>query len=152
MADIVDITAREILDSRGNPTVEVDVTLEDGSNYVCGETSGAFVCGPDGLVVRQLGLNLRPVAEVVRRLAFPGAAVGAAQLRWDAAKRTFANVLYPLAQKGVSYDVQVGPHGSHGSIARVTIADVPEHERDAVAEKVHSILAPFVLRHEIVFS
>ncbi len=31
MADIVDITAREILDSRGNPTVEVDVALEDGS-------------------------------------------------------------------------------------------------------------------------
>ena len=31
MTDIVDITAREILDSRGNPTVEVDVVLEDGS-------------------------------------------------------------------------------------------------------------------------
>ena len=31
MADIVDITAREILDSRGNPTVEVDIALEDGS-------------------------------------------------------------------------------------------------------------------------
>ena len=31
MTAILDITAREILDSRGNPTVEVDVTLEDGS-------------------------------------------------------------------------------------------------------------------------
>ncbi|HEX7886388.1 MAG TPA: hypothetical protein VF474_10460, partial [Phenylobacterium sp.] len=31
MTEIVDITAREILDSRGNPTVEVDVILEDGS-------------------------------------------------------------------------------------------------------------------------
>ncbi|GIR55023.1 MAG: hypothetical protein CM15mP62_24940 [Rhodospirillaceae bacterium] len=30
MTAIIDITAREILDSRGNPTVEVDVTLEDG--------------------------------------------------------------------------------------------------------------------------
>src|SRR3990172_5936918 len=28
---IVDVTAREILDSRGNPTVEVDVLLDDGS-------------------------------------------------------------------------------------------------------------------------
>ena len=28
---IVDVTAREILDSRGNPTVEVDVMLDDGS-------------------------------------------------------------------------------------------------------------------------
>lgn len=31
MTAIVDIVAREILDSRGNPTVEVDVALEDGS-------------------------------------------------------------------------------------------------------------------------
>ena len=31
MTEIVDITGREILDSRGNPTVEVDVTLEDGA-------------------------------------------------------------------------------------------------------------------------
>jgi len=28
---IVDVLAREILDSRGNPTVEVDVMLDDGS-------------------------------------------------------------------------------------------------------------------------
>ena len=31
MTAIIDIAGREILDSRGNPTVEVDVTLEDGS-------------------------------------------------------------------------------------------------------------------------
>jgi enolase len=31
MTEIIDITAREILDSRGNPTIEVDVTLEDGA-------------------------------------------------------------------------------------------------------------------------
>ena len=31
MTEIVDITGREVLDSRGNPTVEVDVTLEDGA-------------------------------------------------------------------------------------------------------------------------
>ncbi len=31
MSKIADITAREILDSRGNPTVEVEVTLEDAS-------------------------------------------------------------------------------------------------------------------------
>ena len=28
---ISDVTARQILDSRGNPTVEVDITLEDGA-------------------------------------------------------------------------------------------------------------------------
>ena len=31
MTAIVDIVGREILDSRGNPTIEVDVALEDGS-------------------------------------------------------------------------------------------------------------------------
>ena len=29
--EIVDVQAREILDSRGNPTVEVEVTLDDGT-------------------------------------------------------------------------------------------------------------------------
>jgi enolase len=41
MPDIVDITAREILDSRGNPTVEVDVTLEDGAFGRAAVPSGA---------------------------------------------------------------------------------------------------------------
>ena len=31
MTAIIDIKGREILDSRGNPTVEVDVTLETGA-------------------------------------------------------------------------------------------------------------------------
>ena len=43
---IVDVTAREILDSRGNPTVEVDVLLEDGSlgraAVPSGASTGAF--------------------------------------------------------------------------------------------------------------
>ena len=41
MTAIVDILAREILDSRGNPTVEVDVTLEDGSTGRAAVPSGA---------------------------------------------------------------------------------------------------------------
>ena len=41
MSEIVDITAREILDSRGNPTVEVDVVLEDGSMGRAAVPSGA---------------------------------------------------------------------------------------------------------------
>jgi len=38
---IVDVTAREILDSRGNPTVEVDVILEDGAFGRAAVPSGA---------------------------------------------------------------------------------------------------------------
>jgi enolase len=41
MTAIVDIHARQILDSRGNPTVEVDVTLEDGSMGRAAVPSGA---------------------------------------------------------------------------------------------------------------
>ncbi|HUO11886.1 MAG TPA: phosphopyruvate hydratase, partial [Caulobacteraceae bacterium] len=41
MTEIVDILAREILDSRGNPTVEVDVVLEDGSKGRAAVPSGA---------------------------------------------------------------------------------------------------------------
>ena len=41
MSLIVDIFAREILDSRGNPTVEVDVTLEDGTLGRAAVPSGA---------------------------------------------------------------------------------------------------------------
>ncbi len=41
MSIIIDITAREILDSRGNPTIEVDVLLEDGAMGRAGVPSGA---------------------------------------------------------------------------------------------------------------
>ncbi|HEX9170302.1 MAG TPA: phosphopyruvate hydratase [Roseiarcus sp.] len=41
MTAIVNVVAREILDSRGNPTVEVDVVLEDGSMGRAGVPSGA---------------------------------------------------------------------------------------------------------------
>ncbi len=46
MTIIVDVKAREILDSRGNPTVEVDVVLEDGSfgraSVPSGASTGAY--------------------------------------------------------------------------------------------------------------
>ena len=41
MTAIVNVVAREILDSRGNPTVEVDVVLEDGSMGRAAVPSGA---------------------------------------------------------------------------------------------------------------
>src|SRR5690606_29644592 len=41
MSTIVDIRGRQILDSRGNPTVEADVTLSDGSTGRAAVPSGA---------------------------------------------------------------------------------------------------------------
>ncbi|MBX3528200.1 MAG: acyl-CoA synthetase [Rhodoblastus sp.] len=70
-------------------------------------------------------------------------------LRWDAAQRVFTRILTPLKEKGVNYEVAVGAHGTHGSVATVTISGVPEAERGAVESYVHGALDPFVLRHEV---
>ncbi|MDP0928845.1 phosphopyruvate hydratase [Paracoccus onubensis] len=58
MTAIFDIFAREILDSRGNPTVEVDVTLEDGSLGRAAVPSGAST-GAHEAVERRDGDNSR---------------------------------------------------------------------------------------------
>ena len=52
MSAILDITAREILDSRGNPTVEVDVTLEDGSLGRAAVPSGASTGAHEAVELR----------------------------------------------------------------------------------------------------
>jgi enolase len=52
MAEIIDIIAREILDSRGNPTVEVDVVLEDGSFGRAGVPSGASTGAHEAVELR----------------------------------------------------------------------------------------------------
>ena len=51
-AIIVDVTAREILDSRGNPTVEVDVLLEDGSFGRAAVPSGASTGAHEAIELR----------------------------------------------------------------------------------------------------
>lgn len=71
-------------------------------------------------------------------------------LRWDAAARVFAGVLAPLRERGIGCTVDVGPHGSHGSIATVRLSGVDEGQREAVAGEVHRLFAPFAIRHEIV--
>jgi enolase len=52
MTAIVDIAAREILDSRGNPTVEVDVTLEDGASGRAAVPSGASTGAHEAVELR----------------------------------------------------------------------------------------------------
>ena len=71
MTAIVDIIGREILDSRGNPTVEVDVVLEDGSRGRAGVPSGASTGAHeavelrDGDKKRYLGKGVRNAVEAV---------------------------------------------------------------------------------------
>src|SRR5262249_31369381 len=52
MTTIIDITGREILDSRGNPTVEVDVTLEDGAFGRAAVPSGASTGAHEAVELR----------------------------------------------------------------------------------------------------
>ena len=52
MTAIVDVHARQILDSRGNPTVEVDVTLEDGSLGRAAVPSGASTGAHEAVELR----------------------------------------------------------------------------------------------------
>jgi enolase len=71
MTAIVDIIGREILDSRGNPTVEVDVVLEDGSlgraAVPSGASTGAYEAVElrDGDKKRYFGKGVRKAVDAV---------------------------------------------------------------------------------------
>ncbi|MDR0788749.1 MAG: phosphopyruvate hydratase [Bifidobacteriaceae bacterium] len=72
MPMIIDINAREILDSRGNPTVEVEVYLEDGTSARAGVPSGASTGAfeavelRDGDKARYLGKGVQKAVEHVQ--------------------------------------------------------------------------------------
>src|SRR5580704_15375892 len=71
MTAIVDIIGREILDSRGNPTVEVDVVLADGSRGRAGVPSGASTGAHEAIELRDgdkkryLGKGVKSAVEAV---------------------------------------------------------------------------------------
>ena len=59
MAAIIDIIGREILDSRGNPTVEVDVVLEDGASGRAAVPSGASTGAHEAVELRDGGARYK---------------------------------------------------------------------------------------------
>src|SRR5437773_12406759 len=70
MTAIVDIVGREILDSRGNPTVEVDVVLEDGARGRAAVPSGASTGTHEAVELRDggkryLGKGVRKAIDAV---------------------------------------------------------------------------------------
>lgn len=77
MAVIIDVVAREILDSRGNPTVEVDVHLDDGSlgraAVPSGASTGAFEAVElrDGDAKRYMGKGVLQAVEAVNEQLGP---------------------------------------------------------------------------------
>src|SRR5947207_3161003 len=68
MSEIVSLVAREILDSRGNPTVEVDATLADGAMGRAAVPSGASTGEHEAVELRD-GDKSRYLAKGVRKAA-----------------------------------------------------------------------------------
>ena len=52
MSEIIDVIAREILDSRGNPTLEVDIILDSGATGRAAVPSGASTGVNEALELR----------------------------------------------------------------------------------------------------
>jgi enolase len=98
MTKIVKVTAREILDSRGNPTIEVDVFLESGHRGRASVPSGASTGKHEALELRDkdpkryLGKGVRKAVQNIHRMMAPKLlgmdvldqkAIDMAMLQWD---------------------------------------------------------------------
>jgi superfamily II DNA or RNA helicase len=70
--------------------------LSDGNRYVCGADGETLVFGPDKTITPKLGLNLKPVAEIIRKYAFPEQTCGAAYLRWPDAEKKPSRFALPF--------------------------------------------------------
>ena len=62
------VTGREILDSRGNPTVEAEVALSNGSRFHASAPSGASTGSYEALELRDGGAAVITAAECCKRL------------------------------------------------------------------------------------
>ncbi len=90
------------------------LNLKDDQDYIVSESIDVLVYGPDGPVTRRLGLNVGPVAETLRKYAFPDQPSGAAYLRWPgdqplpAATFSFPFGVLALARQTVQSDKRGG--------------------------------------------
>ena len=87
MSAIIDITAREILDSRGNPTIEVDVTLEDGSFGRAAVPSGASTGAHEAMELRDGDANRYKGKGVLQAVNGVNGELAAALLGLDATEQ-----------------------------------------------------------------
>lgn len=96
MAKIKSVHAREILDSRGNPTLECDITLDDGSFGRASVPSGASTGSRealelrDGVKARYLGKGVQKAVENVNKV------LGPALLNKDADFRALDKIMIEL--------------------------------------------------------
>ena len=101
MSTIVDVFAREILDSRGNPTIEVDVELESGVIGRAAVPSGASTGKHEAVELRDGDL---PASQV------PGRQAGAGRYGGKGVLKAVENVNKKIADEVIGFDAfdQVG--------------------------------------------
>ncbi len=87
MSTIIDIHAREILDSRGNPTVEVDVILEDGTMGRAAVPSGASTGAHEAVEKRDGDKNRYMGKGVLEAVAAVNGEIAEAILGFDATEQ-----------------------------------------------------------------
>src|SRR5437899_10259043 len=118
MTMIADVHARQILDSRGNPTVEVDVILEDGEVGRAAVPSGASTGAHEALELRDgdksryRGLSVERAVENINELISPDL------IGHSSADQAAIDALL-LERHGTPTKEKLGPHAPLGcSLAR----------------------------------
>src|SRR5689334_13658624 len=89
MSSIVDVVAREILDSRGNPTVEADVLLESGAMGRAAVPSGASTGSREAIELRDGDAKRYGGKGVLRAVEHINTEISEAVLGLDASEQAF---------------------------------------------------------------
>src|SRR4249920_1584523 len=89
MSSIVDIVAREILDSRGNPTVEADVLLESGTMGRASVPSGASTGTREAIELRDGDKGRYGGKGVLRAIEHVNTEISESIMGLDATEQTF---------------------------------------------------------------
>jgi enolase len=89
MSSIVDVVAREILDSRGNPTIEADVLLESGSMGRAAVPSGASTGSREAIELRDGDKRRYGGKGVLKAIEFVNTEISEAIAGLDAAEQAF---------------------------------------------------------------
>ena len=89
MSSIVDVVAREILDSRGNPTLEADVLLESGVMGRAAVPSGASTGSREAMELRDGDKRRYGGKGVLRAIEFVNTEISEAVVGLDASEQAF---------------------------------------------------------------
>ena len=131
MTAIIDIHAREILDSRGNPTVEVDVLLEDGSFGRAAVPSGASTGAHEAVELRDGDPARHKGKGVLQAVGAVNGEIAGALVDMDAEDQRDID-LAMIALDGTENKGRLGANAILGvslAVAKAAAADSPDFPR-----------------------